>query len=80
MISERASLDEGIRATIDDAIHTGDLLHIPEASRRIVADHPHSGLDAADVAELLLRAGVSARVPLEWASPQTGTREVARHG
>jgi hypothetical protein len=60
------SLDEDIRATVEQAIGSGGLLHIPEASKRLAAAHPQSGLGASEIAEILLRAGVSARVPLEW--------------
>ena len=70
------SLDDDIRATVEQAIGSGSLLHIPEASKRLAAAHPGSGLSVAEIAEILLRAGVSARVPLEWGagggySPQT---------
>jgi hypothetical protein len=71
------SLDDDIRATVEQAIRSGDLLHIPEASKRLAAAHPGSGLGASQIADLLLRAGVSARVPLEWGAdgeyrPPTG--------
>jgi hypothetical protein len=70
------SLDDDIRATVEQAISSGSLLQIPEASKRLAAAHPASGLSVAEIAEILLRAGVSARVPLEWGagggySPQT---------
>lgn len=60
------SLDEAIRATVDEAISSGELLHIPDASRRLAAAHPESGLAAGEIGELLFKAGVDARIPLEW--------------
>ncbi len=71
------SLDDDIRATVEEAIGSGDLLHIPAASKRLAAAHPGSGLGPGEIAEILFRAGVSARVPLEWGAerdycPQTG--------
>jgi hypothetical protein len=60
------SLDDDIRATVEQAINSGDLLHIPQASKRLAAAHPQSGLGASDIADLLFRAGISARVSLEW--------------
>ncbi|HWT31984.1 MAG TPA: hypothetical protein VN240_13290 [Propylenella sp.] len=62
------SLDDDIRAIVEQAIDSGGLLHIPEASKRLAAAHPGSGLAASEIADILLRAGVSARVPLEWGS------------
>lgn len=59
-------VDDAVRATVDEAISSGDILHIPDASRRIAAGNPSSGLRASEIAELLMRAGVSAGVPLEW--------------
>ena len=62
------SLDDDIRAIVEQAIDSGSLLHIPEASKQLAAAHPGSGLGPSEIAEILLRAGVSARVPLEWGS------------
>lgn len=59
------SLDDDIRATVDSAIATGDLLHISQEAKRLADAYPESGLDLAGVAELLLKAGVSARVSIE---------------
>ena len=62
------SLDEDIRATVDEVIGSGGLLHIPETSKRLAAEHAASGVGVGEIADLLLKAGVSARVPLEWGS------------
>lgn len=59
------SLDEDIRRTVDEAISSGDVLHIPEVSKRLAATHGKLGLNQAAIAELVLQAAVRARVPLE---------------
>ena len=69
------SLDEDIRAVVDAAIGSGELLQVSDASRRLAAAHPDAGLEAEQIAELVLRAGISARVPLEWGeTPTLGPR------
>jgi hypothetical protein len=62
------ALDEDIRAAIEEAIASQGVLRIPELSKQLAAKHPGAGLDANGIAELLLKAGVEARVPLEWGS------------
>jgi hypothetical protein len=59
-------VDDLIRATVGEAINTGELLHVGQEALRIAARLPHAGAKAEDIAELLLRAGVSAHVPLAW--------------
>ena len=66
------SLDEDIRRTVDEAINSGDVLHIPEASKRLAAAHAKLGLDQAAIAQLVLKAAVRARVPLEMGATRQG--------
>lgn len=72
------SLDDDIRATVEQAIRSGDLLHIPEQSKRLAAAHLGSGLAAGEIADLLFRAGISARVPLEWGAGEEYHRSASR--
>jgi hypothetical protein len=62
-LAEPASrLDEAIRRTIARAIETGELLDVPAEAERLAADCPDIG--GARIADLLLAAGVEARVNL----------------
>jgi hypothetical protein len=64
------SLDDDIRLTVDRAIRTGDMLEITDVAERLAAAHPEAKLDAAAIGEILLRAGIGARVPLGWGGPK----------
>jgi hypothetical protein len=59
-------VDDLVRAAVKEAIDTGELLHVEQESRRIAASLPHGVGRAKQIAELLLRAGVSAHVSLAW--------------
>lgn len=61
-----SALDDAVRRTVDASIASGDLLNVEAESKRLAEAHPASGLDAGAIAELLFKAGVSARVPLSW--------------
>jgi hypothetical protein len=72
--AEAASLlDEAIRRTVVRAIETGDLLDVGAEARRLAASYPW--IASTSIAEMLLRAGVEARINLELATP--GSSEAA---
>lgn len=57
-----ASLDEAIRRSVAHAIETGELLDVAAEAERLAASCPD--LAGACVADLLIRAGVEARINL----------------
>ncbi len=59
-------LDEAIREVVEKAISSGEVLRVSQAAGQLAAAHPDCGLSLQDIAERLFKAGVSARIPLEW--------------
>ncbi len=60
---ESALLDD-IRKAVAEAIETGGVLHVAPVARRLAARHEQAGASPRRVADLLLRAGIYAAVPL----------------
>ena len=55
-------LDEAIRRAVARAIETGEVLNVEHEARRLAAGYP--GMASACVADLLIQAGVEARINL----------------
>lgn len=72
------SLGEAIDRIIARAVRTDELIRIAEVSRSLARDYPDSGLPADVIAELVLQAGIHARVPLEIAMPKPEQKPVLR--
>jgi hypothetical protein len=64
------TLDEAIRAIIEKAISSGDVVRVSHAAEQLAAAYPDCGLGLPEIAERLFEAGVAARVPLEWGDPR----------
>lgn len=64
-----ACLDEAIRRTVARAIETGELLEVAAEAGRLAAACPE--IASAGVADLLIRAGVEARINLAL-GPESG--------
>jgi hypothetical protein len=69
------SLDEAIRAAVAEAIRLHQVLDVTTVSRRLAALHGGAGLAAEDIADLLLKAGIEARIPLEWGAGRRHPRK-----
>jgi hypothetical protein len=63
------ALDEAIRAIVENAISSGEVVRISHAAEQPATAHPDCGFALPEIAERLLGAGVAARVPLEWGDP-----------
>ena len=60
-----SSLAEDIRRVVAEAIRQGSMLRVAETARALASAHPEEGLCANAVADMLMEAGIQARVPLE---------------
>lgn len=56
-------LDEAVRRAVARAIETGEVLNPDAEARQMAASHP--GIARTRIADLLIRAGVEARINLE---------------
>jgi hypothetical protein len=74
----RTSLNQAIDTIIAHAVRTDELIRIAQVSGRLARDHPDCGLPADVIAEMLLQAGIHARVPLEIGVAKSEQRAVLR--
>ena len=72
------SLDEAIREIIAQAVRTDELLRVAEVSSQLARSYPNSGYSTDAIAEMIIQAGVSARIPLEIDTRYTDRGAAAR--
>ena len=58
------SLTERVRQIVAEAIRQDSVLYVATAARTLVSAHPQEGLCSKAVAEMLVEAGIHARIPL----------------
>ena len=56
-------IDEIVRQTVADAIHTGELLQVNRMAERIAVE---TGLPRLEIARELFEAGIAARINMEF--------------
>lgn len=59
------TVEERVRAAVDDAIRTGSMLDIPRVSAAMAAEDLAAGTPKSDIAKMLLEAGIAAGVALK---------------
>jgi len=59
------SLNEHVRQIVAEAIRQDSVLYVASAARALMSAYPEEGLCIKAVAEMLVEAGVHARIPLE---------------
>jgi len=58
------TFEDDMRAAVQDSIRTGSVLDVPSAAAAIAAAHPDSGLPVSAIEQMLVEAGVVARVSM----------------
>lgn len=61
-----STLDDLIGHVVDESARTGSVLRVWSEARALEVARPQSGMTLSDIAEKLFRAGVDARVAMEW--------------
>lgn len=59
------TVDEGVRAAVDDAIRTGSVLDVPKVAAAIAAANSMNGVSRSDIAKMLMEAGIAAGIPMK---------------
>lgn len=71
-------LDNAIREIVSEAVLTDEIVRVPLQAKRLAGAHPEAGMDEHEIAERLMEAAVSARVPMEIVGSQNGEAEPVR--